>query len=162
MAGTLDDVKARGHVIAGVNGGVFGFSMPDDKGVWKGLDVDTAKAIAAAVFGDANKGEPPKVQLFGILGRSALLGNSPGDAQMYEVDAEVPCGEKLIEIGIDEVVLEKDGEKRTVQVFSDKPGPPSGSGPPPGDGPPSENGQPPEDGPPPENGQPPGDDEKPD
>ena len=55
MAGTLDDVKARGHLIAGVNGSVFGFSMPDDKGNWKGLDVDTAKAIAAAVFGNANK-----------------------------------------------------------------------------------------------------------
>jgi general L-amino acid transport system substrate-binding protein len=55
MAGTLDDVKARGYIKAGVNGGVFGFSMPDDKGEWKGLDVDTAKAIAAAVFGDASK-----------------------------------------------------------------------------------------------------------
>ncbi len=55
LAGTLDEVRARGHLIAGVNGGVFGFSMPDDKGVWKGLDVDTAKAIAAAVFGDAEK-----------------------------------------------------------------------------------------------------------
>jgi len=54
-AGTLAEVKARGVLIAGVNGGVFGFSMPDEKGVWKGLDVDTAKAIAAAVFGDANK-----------------------------------------------------------------------------------------------------------
>jgi len=55
LAGTLDDVRARGYLIAGVNGGVFGFSMPDDKGVWKGLDVDTARAIAAAVFGDADK-----------------------------------------------------------------------------------------------------------
>jgi general L-amino acid transport system substrate-binding protein len=55
LAGTLDEVRARGHIIAGVNGGVFGFSMPDDKGVWKGLDVDTARAIAAAVFGDASK-----------------------------------------------------------------------------------------------------------
>lgn len=54
-AGTLDEVRARGYLIAGVNGGVFGFSMPDEKGVWKGLDVDTAKAIAAAVFGDADK-----------------------------------------------------------------------------------------------------------
>lgn len=52
---SLNAVKARGHLIAGVNGGVFGFSMPDEKGVWKGLDVDTAKAIAAAIFGDANK-----------------------------------------------------------------------------------------------------------
>lgn len=54
-AGTLDEVKARGFVKAGVNGSVFGFSMPDDKGEWKGLDVDTAKAVAAAVFGDATK-----------------------------------------------------------------------------------------------------------
>ena len=55
MAGTLDEVKARGHILVGVNGSVFGFSMPDDKGVWNGLDVDTARAIAAAVFGDASK-----------------------------------------------------------------------------------------------------------
>jgi general L-amino acid transport system substrate-binding protein len=38
-----------------VNTGVAGFSMPDEKGVWKGLDVDTAKAIAVAIFGDASK-----------------------------------------------------------------------------------------------------------
>jgi general L-amino acid transport system substrate-binding protein len=54
-AGTLDEVRSRGHLIVGVNGGVFGFGMPDEKGEWKGLDVDTAKAIAAAVFGDAGK-----------------------------------------------------------------------------------------------------------
>jgi ABC-type amino acid transport substrate-binding protein len=51
LAATLDEVKARGVLVAGVNGQVFGFGMPDEKGVWKGLDVDTAKAIAAAVFG---------------------------------------------------------------------------------------------------------------
>jgi general L-amino acid transport system substrate-binding protein len=55
VAGTLDEVRARGVLVVGVNGGVAGFSMPDEKGVWKGLDVDTAKAIAAAVFGDAEK-----------------------------------------------------------------------------------------------------------
>jgi general L-amino acid transport system substrate-binding protein len=54
-AGTLDEVRARGMVVVGVNVGVAGFSMPDEKGAWKGLDVDTAKAIAAAVLGDANK-----------------------------------------------------------------------------------------------------------
>jgi general L-amino acid transport system substrate-binding protein len=52
---TLETVRAKGFIQAGVNGGVFGFSMPDDKGVWTGLDVDTARAIAAAVFGDAEK-----------------------------------------------------------------------------------------------------------
>jgi general L-amino acid transport system substrate-binding protein len=55
VAGTLDEVRARGYIQAGVNGGVFGFSQPDEKGVWKGLDVETAMAIAAAVFGDASK-----------------------------------------------------------------------------------------------------------
>jgi general L-amino acid transport system substrate-binding protein len=55
MAGTLDDVKAKGVLVAGVNAGLAGFSMPDEKGVWKGLDVDTARAIAVAVLGDANK-----------------------------------------------------------------------------------------------------------
>lgn len=51
----LDTVMKKGVVVAGVNGGVFGFGMPDEKGVWKGLDVDTARAVAAAVFGDASK-----------------------------------------------------------------------------------------------------------
>jgi general L-amino acid transport system substrate-binding protein len=55
MAGTLEDVRAKGFIQAGVNGDVAGFSKPDEKGVWKGLDVDTARAIAAAVFGDADK-----------------------------------------------------------------------------------------------------------
>ncbi len=54
-AGTLQDVRAKGYIQAGVNGDLFGFGKPDEKGVWKGLDVDTARAVAAAVFGDANK-----------------------------------------------------------------------------------------------------------
>ncbi len=56
MAGeTLDAVKARGYLIVGVNGGLYGFGMPDDKGVWRGLDVDTGRAIATAIFGDPDK-----------------------------------------------------------------------------------------------------------
>jgi len=51
----LDAVRKKGFIQAGVNGGVFGFGMPDAKGVWKGLDVDTARAVAAAIFGDASK-----------------------------------------------------------------------------------------------------------
>uniref|UniRef100_A0A7C4RLV4 Amino acid ABC transporter substrate-binding protein n=1 Tax=Desulfatirhabdium butyrativorans TaxID=340467 RepID=A0A7C4RLV4_9BACT len=55
IGGTLDDVKAKGYVQVGVNGQLFGFGMPDEKGEWKGLDVDTGRAIAAAVFGDVTK-----------------------------------------------------------------------------------------------------------
>lgn len=51
----LDAVIAKGYLQAGVNGSVFGFGQPDEKGVWKGLDVDTARAVAAAIFGDADK-----------------------------------------------------------------------------------------------------------
>ena len=54
-AGTLEDVRAKGYIQAGVNGDLFGFGKPDESGVWRGLDVDTARAIAAAVFGDASK-----------------------------------------------------------------------------------------------------------
>ena len=52
---TLDAVQKKGFVQCGVNTGLAGFSQPDSKGVWKGLDVDTCRAVAAAVFGDANK-----------------------------------------------------------------------------------------------------------
>jgi general L-amino acid transport system substrate-binding protein len=52
---TLDTVKQRGSLSCGVNTGLAGFSQPDDKGNWTGLDVDYCKAIAAAVFGDPSK-----------------------------------------------------------------------------------------------------------
>jgi general L-amino acid transport system substrate-binding protein len=50
---TLDAVKAKGFVQCGVSTGLAGFSNPDDAGNWSGLDVDLCRAVAAAVFGDA-------------------------------------------------------------------------------------------------------------
>lgn len=54
-AATLDDVKAKGHVQCGVSQGLPGFSNPDEKGDWTGIDVDLCRGVAAAVFGDAGK-----------------------------------------------------------------------------------------------------------
>ena len=54
-AGTLDQVKARGSLICGSNIGLAGFGLPDDQGVWKGLDIDECRAIAAAIFNDSSK-----------------------------------------------------------------------------------------------------------
>jgi general L-amino acid transport system substrate-binding protein len=54
-ASTLDQVKARGQLICGANPGLAGFGLPDDQGVWKGLDVDECRALAAAIFNDPNK-----------------------------------------------------------------------------------------------------------
>ena len=55
MASTLADVKAKGFIQAGVNGSVFGFGKADAKGVWRGLDVDCARAVSVAVFGNPDK-----------------------------------------------------------------------------------------------------------
>ena len=54
-AGTLDDVKSKGFIQCGVSQGLIGFSNPDDKNNWNGLDVDFCRAVAGAVFGDGQK-----------------------------------------------------------------------------------------------------------
>jgi general L-amino acid transport system substrate-binding protein len=54
-AQTLKTVKDRGQLSCGVSQGLPGFSTPDDKGNWTGLDVDICRAIAAAIFNDASK-----------------------------------------------------------------------------------------------------------
>src|SRR6476660_5421880 len=52
---TFDAVKAKGFVHCAVNTGLAGFSFSDSQGKWTGLDVDLCKAIAVAMFGDAEK-----------------------------------------------------------------------------------------------------------
>src|SRR5262249_50643739 len=54
-AQTLKQVKDRGSLVCGVSKGLAGFSNPDDKGNWTGLDVDVCRAIAAAMFNDPTK-----------------------------------------------------------------------------------------------------------
>ena len=57
LAGTLDDVKQRGHLNCGVNQGLLGFGIADASGKWAGFDVDYCRAVAAAVLGDPGKVE---------------------------------------------------------------------------------------------------------
>lgn len=54
-ADTLKTVKDRGTLSCGVSQGLPGFSAPDDKGNWTGLDVDVCRAIAAVIFNDPTK-----------------------------------------------------------------------------------------------------------
>jgi general L-amino acid transport system substrate-binding protein len=54
-AQTLKTIKDRGQLSCGVSQGLPGFSSPDDKGNWTGLDVDICRAIAAAIFNDPTK-----------------------------------------------------------------------------------------------------------
>ena len=55
QAGTLVDVKQRGHLQCGINTGLAGFAFTDDKGNWKGFDVAYCRALAAAVLGSSDK-----------------------------------------------------------------------------------------------------------
>jgi general L-amino acid transport system substrate-binding protein len=55
QAQTLKTVRDRGSLICGVSQGLPGFSSPDDKGNWTGLDVDFCRAIAGAIFNDPTK-----------------------------------------------------------------------------------------------------------
>ena len=53
---TLKAVQARGTLnCPGDIGSYLGFAAVDDKGVWKGLDIELCHAMAAAIFGDATK-----------------------------------------------------------------------------------------------------------
>lgn len=50
---TLKTVKQRGALnCTGHNGSYLGFAEVDDKGNWKGLDIELCRAVATAIFGD--------------------------------------------------------------------------------------------------------------
>lgn len=74
QAATLDTVKERGELKCGVNSGLAGFSSPDDKGVWRGLDVDLCRGVSAAIFND-----PDKVQYIPLNAKERLTALQSGE-----------------------------------------------------------------------------------
>jgi general L-amino acid transport system substrate-binding protein len=52
---TLTSVRAKGAVDCAVSAGTPGFGAPDSQGIYRGLDPDSCRAVAAAVFGDASR-----------------------------------------------------------------------------------------------------------
>lgn len=72
--GTLAAVKARGYVICGASPLTVGFGMPDKSGYWKGLDVDTCRAVAAAALGDKDK-----VRFVPLTGQQRLTALQSGE-----------------------------------------------------------------------------------
>lgn len=55
-AGTLDTIKERGKLLCtGHNGSYLGFAEVDDKGKWKGFDIEFCKALATAILGSPDK-----------------------------------------------------------------------------------------------------------
>ena len=49
---TLTAIKRRGRLNCGVNQGLVGFAYTDNRGEWRGFDVDFCRGLAAAIFGD--------------------------------------------------------------------------------------------------------------
>lgn len=49
---TLAAIKRRGRLQCGVNQGLVGFAYTDNRGEWRGFDVDFCRGLAAAIFGD--------------------------------------------------------------------------------------------------------------
>jgi general L-amino acid transport system substrate-binding protein len=76
-AGTLEDVKARGELICGVNVGLTGFGQPDASGNYQGFDVAICKAVAAAVLGD-----PSKVKYVPTTGETRFTALASGEVDV--------------------------------------------------------------------------------
>ena len=76
-ASTLDEVRQRGKLVCGIDGGLPGFSAPDDRGSMRGIDADTCRAVAAAVLGDANA-----VQYIPLTAKERFTALSSGEIDM--------------------------------------------------------------------------------
>lgn len=55
QASTLSKVRKNKVIKCGVSTGLVGFSAPNSKGKWSGLDVDFCRALSSAIFGSPNK-----------------------------------------------------------------------------------------------------------
>ncbi|HXQ08878.1 MAG TPA: amino acid ABC transporter substrate-binding protein [Bradyrhizobium sp.] len=76
-AQTLKMVKDRGMLSCGVSSGLPGFSNPDDKGNWTGLDVDVCRAVAAVIFDD-----PIKVKFVPLSAKDRFTALQSGEIDM--------------------------------------------------------------------------------
>jgi general L-amino acid transport system substrate-binding protein len=74
---TLDAIRARGSVICAMQSENVPFSLPDSKGIWHGMDVDSCRALAAAVLGD-----PDKFTIRPITGMTRFPTLQGGDADV--------------------------------------------------------------------------------
>src|SRR4030088_2430328 len=84
-AQTLKTVKDRGMLSCGVSQGLPGFSSPDDKGNWTGLDVDVCRAVAAAIFND-----PAKVKFLPLSAKDRFTALQAGEIDVLTRNSTWP------------------------------------------------------------------------
>ena len=74
----LDAIRARGSLVCGVAAnGLAGFMVVDSQGKWTGIDVDVCRAVAAALFGDAEK-----VKYVPVTGQQRFTALQSGEVDM--------------------------------------------------------------------------------
>jgi general L-amino acid transport system substrate-binding protein len=76
-ADTLDLVRQRGVLVCGGNPGLAGFGLPDDRGFWRGFDIDYCRAVAAAIFDD-----PQKVKFIPLSGKDRFTALQSGEIDL--------------------------------------------------------------------------------
>jgi len=76
---------------------------------------DYEPIMGKGIFG--KKRPPPAPKLFGLLDGSALMGGDPNKARLYELDADLPGGFKLVEISFNSVVVEREDKRETISLF---------------------------------------------
>ena len=112
----LDEVRGRGHLIVGITSEAPPFGFIDDKGELVGFDIDVAKLVAKATFGDESK-----IELFkqGFAARWPNVQNGTIDfgimvTTVYADRAQqVAFARPYIDSGI-VVVVKKDSPVRTI------------------------------------------------
>jgi general L-amino acid transport system substrate-binding protein len=76
LADQVQAIQRRGTLNCGVNGGLPGFSAPDERDVMRGLDADLCRAVAAAILGDGTRvnflPQPSPGAGFGALGEGNI------------------------------------------------------------------------------------------
>lgn len=76
-AGTLQDVKNRGELKCIVSTGTGILSYIDNSGRWQGIDAEYCRALAAAVFGDAEK-----VKFVPVTGKTRFTSLQSGEGDV--------------------------------------------------------------------------------
>jgi general L-amino acid transport system substrate-binding protein len=73
----LEVIQKKKMLKCGVSAGLAGFSAPDSKGIWRGLDVDVCRAVAAAILGD-----PKLVQFVALSAQQRFVALQSGEVDL--------------------------------------------------------------------------------
>ncbi|WP_245788126.1 glutamate ABC transporter substrate-binding protein [Amycolatopsis marina] len=84
---TMDEIRERGYLVAGVdqNTFLFGFRNPTT-GTLEGFDVDMARAVAKAIFGD-----PDKVRFRAVTSAQRIPALEAGDVDIVVRTMTITC-----------------------------------------------------------------------